>query len=200
MGSTHDYFEVKIGSGFNGAGYWSSGYSPIYDQHDPIKKMDYLTDGITEQSVKFIADNKDKPFFLYVAHHCPHVPLQAPKEVYDKYLPLGYRKPTTVTRAMQEILDRGVGAILDELEKQSLLENTLVIYSSDNGGSERSGQLNGNLRGGKFSVLEGGIRVPLLMSWPSRLPKDVVFGYPVSNLLISCQRYWRRSTRNHKKV
>ncbi len=182
MGSTHDYFDPTPGSGVNGAGYWSCGYNPIYDQHDVVQKLNYLTDDIAEQSVRFIRENKERPFFLYVAHHCPHVPLQVPKAVHEKYLPLGYRENTTVTRAMDEVLDRAVGLVLDELEKQGLRENTLVIFSSDNGGSERCGQLNNILRGGKFSVMEGGIRVPILMSWPGHLPEDVVFCDPVWNL------------------
>jgi len=182
MGSTHDYFDATPGSGVNGAGYWSCGYNPIYDQRVVVKEIPYLTDGITEQSVRFIRENKDKPFFLYIAQHCPHVPLQAPRDVYEKYLPLGYRENTTVTRAMDSILDRGVGAVLDELERLGLRENTLVIFSSDNGGSERSGQLNSILRGGKFSVLEGGLRVPMLISWPKHLPQGVVFCDPVWNL------------------
>ena len=83
---------------------------------------------------------------------------------------------------MVVMLDNGVGGILDELERHGLREKTLIIYSSDNGGSERSGQLNGIYRGGKFSMLEGGIRDPMLISWPSVLPENRVYGHPVINL------------------
>ena len=182
MGSTHDYFDPMIGSGVNGAGYWSCGYSPVYDQDELVRELTYLTKDITSQSVEFIHEHRDRPFFLYVSHHCPHVPLQALRTVYEEYTSLGYGENTLITRAMQEVMDASLGRILDELDRLELRENTLVIYTSDNGGSERSGQLNGHLRGGKFSVLEGGIRVPMLISWPEQLSKNVVYGYPVSNL------------------
>ena len=182
MGSTHDYFDARVGSGFNGAGYTSCGYNPVYDQRKPVDKLTYLTDDINREALQFVRDSKGSPFFLYLAHHTIHVPLQLPKAKYDEYAPLGYGKNTTITRATIDIMDEGIGKILDELEQQGTLENTLIIYSSDNGGGERSGGLNDIYRGGKFYGLEGGLRVPLLMSWPKHLPRGAVYGYPVCNI------------------
>ncbi len=182
MGSTHDYWKAETGSGFNGAGYSSCGYQPIYDQYKVVERIEYLTTDITRQSVRFIEENRERPFFLYLAHHCNHVPIQSPKALYDTYKPLGLGDNTTSTRAMLEEMDRGIGEILDTLEKHGLERDTLVIYSSDNGGGERSGQVNGVFRGGKFTMMEGGIRVPTLMRWPGRIPANRVYNHPVWNL------------------
>jgi len=83
---------------------------------------------------------------------------------------------------MYEILDDSVGEIVAALERNNLRENTLIIYSSDNGGGVTEAQLNWPFRGGKFSFLEGGIRVPAIMSWPKRLPENVVYRNPVINV------------------
>jgi arylsulfatase A-like enzyme len=177
--STHDYFNPAVGEDAV-RGYIT--YSPVRDQDDPIEKMDYLTREITAQSVEFIEKNKDQPFFLYVSQHCPHVPLQVPKAVHDRYTPLGLGRNATLTRAMYEILDDSVGEIVAALERNNLRENTLIIFSSDNGGGVTEAQLNWPFRGGKFSFLEGGIRVPAIMSWPKRLPENVVYRNPVINV------------------
>lgn len=182
MGSTHDYFDARIGSGCNGAGYWGCGYNPIYDQREVVKDITYLTDDINKQALRFIRECGDQPFFLYLAHHALHVPLQVPREKYEEYVPLGYRENTTVARAMIDVMDEGIGRILDELAQRGQLDDTLIIYASDNGGGERSGQVNDIYRGGKFSVMEGGLRVPMLISWPKTLPKGVMYGHPVSNI------------------
>lgn len=182
LGSTQDYFDPRIGSGFNGTGYTSCGYNPIYDQRDVVESIEYLTDDITRQAVSFIEENGDSPFFLWISHHAPHVPLQVPRESYDRYAPLGLGRASTITRAMQWHMDMGLGAVMDKLEELGVDDNTLIIYSSDNGGSERSGQLNGDLRGGKFTAMEGGIRVPMAVSWPAVLPQGRVYTEPVWNL------------------
>lgn len=182
MGSTHDYWKAETGSGFNGAGYSSCGYQPIYDQDKVVDRIEYLTTDITRQSLRFIEDNRERPFFLYVAHHCNHVPIQSPRALYDEYKPLGLGDNTTSTRAMLEEMDRGIGQIMDVLEKHGIDRDTLMIYSSDNGGGERSGQVNGLFRGGKFTLLEGGIRVPVIMRWPGRIPANRVYDFPVWNL------------------
>ena len=182
MGSTHDYWKPEPGSGFNGAGYSSCGYQPIYYQDRVVERIGYLTSDINRQSVRFIEENRDRPFFLYVAHHCDHVPLQSPRDLHDAHKPLGLGENTTTTRAMLEEMDRGIGDILDTLETHGLARDTLVIYSSDNGGGERSGQVNGILRGGKFNLMEGGIRVPMLMRWPGHIPANRIYCDPVWNL------------------
>ena len=179
--STHDYWRADIGRSET----WGEcGYAPIYDQDKIIPKYNtgYLTSDIGTQSIAFIEKNHDKPFFLYVPHHCAHVPLQVSKQVYDKYAPLGYGKNTTVTRGMYDVLDQYVGKLLDKLKEYGILENTMIVFMSDNGGGEPDGQLNDVFRGGKFTFLEGGIRVPFIISCPSKITGNRIYNYPVMNI------------------
>jgi len=180
--STHDYWKADTGSGINSGGYTSCGRNPIYDQHREVESIEYLTHEINHESLKFIEEHRRQPFFLYVAHHCPHPPLQVPRDVHGKYEKLGYGDSTTITRAMYDVMDEGIGLILDKLDELGISENTLIIYSSDNGGGEGSGQLNADLRGGKFNFLEGGIRVPTILRWPARLPQNRVYKHPMINI------------------
>jgi len=180
MSATHDYFQPEVGSIARMTSYVSCGYSPVYDQERPVTRMNYLTEEITGQSIRFIEANQSRPFCLYMAHHCAHGPLQVPREVYERYAALGLSKPAAITRAMYEVLDRGIGRLLDTLDRLGLAENTLIIYSSDNGAGD--GQNNGRLRGSKFNLMEGGIRVPLAMRWPARLPAGKLFVHPVINI------------------
>jgi arylsulfatase A-like enzyme len=183
MGATHDYWKADVGSGADTNGrYIECGYNPIFDQHTPVQSMDYLTREISKQGIDFIEANKDRPFFLYLTHHCAHVPLQVPRETYQKYKALGYGDNATTTRAMYDVLDGEIGKLLNKLDELKLTDNTLIIYSSDNGGGEPCSQLNWILRGGKFTLLEGGIRVPMLMRWPGKIPANKIVDFPVSNL------------------
>jgi arylsulfatase A-like enzyme len=134
---------------------------------------EYLTDRLTDEALKFIKTNRDKPFFLYLAHYAPHIPLKAKKELVAKYKP---GKPgeqgNPLYAAMLESLDDSVGRVLKELEAQKLSEQTLVIFTSDNGGlctlegPNTPPTINAPLREGKGYLYEGGIRVPLIIRWP----------------------------------
>lgn len=180
LNSTHDYWKANTGRSDI---YGPDGYAPLFDQEKPVEQMDqYLTRHLTTKALEFIDQNKDKPFFLYFPQHCAHVPLQVPKETYDKYKAMGLGENTITTRAMYEELDNSVGAILDRLEKYNLRNNTIVIFQSDNGGGEPEAQLNWIYRGGKFTLLEGGIRVPTVISWPAKLEQNKVYGNPVVNI------------------
>ncbi|MET0394648.1 MAG: sulfatase-like hydrolase/transferase [Chitinophagaceae bacterium] len=180
LNSTHDYWKANTGRSDT---YGPDGYAPLYDQETPVEQMDqYLTRQITTKALDFIDQHKDKPFFLYFPHHCAHVPLQVPKETYDKYKALGLGENTITTRAMYDELDKSVGQILDRLEQYNIRNNTLIIFQSDNGGGEPEAQLNWIYRGGKFTLLEGGIRVPAVISWPAALPQNKVYGDPVVNI------------------
>ncbi len=111
------------------------------------------------------------PFFLYLAYNAPHTPIQPPQEWVDKVL--AREKGISPTRARLvafiEHLDAGIGKVLNTLKKTGLEENTLVIFSSDNGGLLRVGANNGAYRDGKQSVYEGGIRVPTIAAWPGHI-------------------------------
>lgn len=180
LNSTHDYWKANTGRSDI---YGPNGYAPLYDQEEPVENMDqYLTRHLTTKALEFIDENRDRPFFLYFPHHCAHVPLQVPKETYDRYQSLDFGKNTITTRAMYEELDKSVGAILNLLERYQIRDNTIIIFQSDNGGGEPEAQLNWIYRGGKFTLLEGGIRVPTVISWPASLPKGKVYGYPVINI------------------
>ncbi len=181
-GSTHDYWKSEIGSGFNTTGYQSCGHQPIYNQEKIVEKIKYITYEITDRSLEFIDDNKDRPFLLYIPHHAYHVPLQVPKELHKEYEDLRYGYNATLTRAMMEALDKSLGEILDRLEKYDILENTLIFYASDNGGGDVCAMLGWIYRGGKFNLLEAGIRVPTIISWPKELPQNKIFCDPITNM------------------
>ena len=144
------------------------------------KKGEYLTDRLTDEAIKFIRLNRDKPFFLTLAHWAPHVPLEAKPELVEKYK----RKPgdglqnNPVYAAMIESLDQSVGKIMLTLDEMNLTENTLVIFHSDNGGFALATS-NKPLRGSKGNLYEGGIRVPFIARWPGTIEAGTTSHEPV---------------------
>ncbi len=143
----------------------------------------YLTDRLALEAEKFIDDHKAKPFFLYLPHYAPHIPLTAKAETIARYpawdgTPRG-RQENPIYAAMLESLDDAVGKVLGALEKAGLTEKTIVIFTSDNGGlAIRAGAntpptTNAPLREGKGWVYEGGIRVPLIISRPGQIAPGV---------------------------
>ena len=140
----------------------------------------YLTDYYTDQAVKVIEANKDRPFFLYLAHWAPHTPLQASKEDYEALSHIELHRER-VYAAMIRSLDRGVGRVMQALKTNGIDENTLVMFTSDNGGAGYIGlpDVNEPYRGWKITLFEGGIRVPFLARWPARLPAGETFDAPV---------------------
>ncbi len=124
----------------------------------------YATDLLTRYATDFIARNLETPFFLYLAHGAPHVPLQGRE-------PDGRKQPVETYKEMIRVLDESVGAVVAELGKHNLASNTLVIFCSDNGpAAPRGFAANGELRGRKGSLYEGGHRVPFIASWPGTIP------------------------------
>lgn len=134
-------------------------------------KGEYLTDRLGNEAVDFISKNKSNPFFLYLSTYTVHTPLKAPQETVNKYDGNTYF-------AMIEKLDQNVGKVMGQLKKLDLLENTIVIFYSDNGG------LWGNspLRDNKGSLHEGGIRVPLVVSWPGTIEAAQTNSTPVTSV------------------
>lgn len=155
-------------------------YATSFNGGEIFEPGGYLTDYYTDEAVKVIEANKNRPFFLYLAHWAPHSPLQATKADYDA---LGHIEDHTerVYAAMIRALDRGVGRVLETLKAQGLEDNTLVIFTSDNGGAGYLGlpEINQPFRGWKITYFEGGIHVPYFMKWPRKIAPGTTFDKPV---------------------
>ena len=165
---------------------WASlTYAASFNSGDQkrFKPKGYLTDYWTDESIKVIEANKNRPFFLYLAHWGVHTPLQATREDYEA---VGDIRPhrLRVYGAMIRALDRSVGRILDTLEEQDLAENTIVAFTSDNGGPGYIGldDINSPYRGWKITMFEGGIRVPLFVKWPAKIAPGTLVENPVAHI------------------
>lgn len=144
------------------------------------KEGDYLVDILAQQASQFIAENKKSPFFLMLSHYAVHTPLQAKDEKVQKYMdvPDDQRQGNPKYAAMVESVDESVGLILTTLQEQSLDENTLIIFTSDNGGYAKATNQS-PLRANKGSHYEGGIRVPFIIKWPGTMPSGKICDEPV---------------------
>jgi arylsulfatase A-like enzyme len=143
---------------------------------------EYLTDRLALEAEKFIDKNKDKPFFLYMPHYAPHTPLRAKQAMIDKYnvKPAHGKQSNATYAAMVESMDEAVGRVLKKLDDLKLSENTLVIFTSDNGGlatlegMQYAPTINTPLREGKGYLYEGGIRVPCIIKWQGTIKPGTV--------------------------
>ncbi len=151
-----------------------------YMQHgfDTIDPRGHATDLFTEWSMDFIRAQAQsfEPFFLYLAYNAPHTPIQPPDEwiarVQEREPDISPQRAKYI--ALVEHMDAGIGRVLDTLEDTNQLSNTLVIYTSDNGGAMNVGAHNGPLRGQKGEMYEGGIRVPTCAMWPGHISEGYV--------------------------
>jgi arylsulfatase A-like enzyme len=143
----------------------------------------YMTDYLSHHAVQTIRANRNRPFFLYLAYNAPHTPLQALKSDYDALSGIKDHR-TRVYAAMVRAVDRGVGQVMAELKRQGLDDNTLIVFTSDNGGAHYVGlpDLNRPYRGWKATFYEGGTHLPFLMRWPARIAAGSRFAGPVSQL------------------
>ncbi len=191
--------------GFLGGGhrYFPEQYRPIYERQkaegrkviddylkplehngQPVRETEYITDALSREAVRFISDEEQRgedPFFLYLAYNAPHSPLEAKEEDLQLFAHIKDKKRRTYA-AMVYAVDRGVGQIVDALESTGQLDNTLIVFFSDNGGKLKLGANNTPLREGKGSTCEGGYRVPMMMHWPGVVPAGRRYEYPVSAL------------------
>jgi arylsulfatase A-like enzyme len=175
------YFDMEVGT------------DPIHDLWENGREVwmngRYFTELVAERAVDYIrrASRRGEPFFLYVPFNAPHYPLHAPTRYLDRFPELAPER--RIMAAMIAAMDDGIGAIVDELERSGLRDDTFVFFQSDNGPSrETRNWLNGRtepyygsrctLKGHKFSLFEGGIRSPAIASWPARIPPGLRVAEP----------------------
>lgn len=160
-----------------------SRYAVLHNGSDWFEPKGYLTDYFTEHAEQAISANAGHPFFLYLSHWGPHVPLQATREDYEA---VGDIQPhrKRVYAAMMRSLDRSVGRVMARLQAEGITDNTIVVLSSDNGGADYIGidGINAPYRGWKNTFFEGGLRVPMSISWPGKIAPGMRIDAPVSHL------------------
>jgi len=190
----HHGFDVNIGGNAHGApgtyffpydGDWAiptTGRRAKWNVLADGKPGEYLTDRLTDEAVKFIRENRATPFFLYFPHYGVHTPLQAKPEMVARYerIPEAQRQGKPAYAAMVESVDESVGRVLATLKELGLEQNTLVIFTSDNGGFYNATS-NAPLRANKGAYYEGGIRVPLIIKWPGVAQPGRVSAEPVTS-------------------
>ncbi|MDB4399685.1 sulfatase-like hydrolase/transferase, partial [bacterium] len=155
--------------------------NPIVRGGQPVVESEYLTDAFTREAVDFIDRHDDKPFFLYLAYNAVHSPLQGADKYMKKFAHIEdvHRR---IFAAMLANMDDSVGAVMNQLRKSGLEENTLVFFLSDNGGPTRElTSSNLPLRGEKGQMYEGAIRVPFMVQWKGKIPAGEVYHQPVSS-------------------
>ena len=158
-------------------------YAVNFNEGPRMNPDGHLTDYLTNEAVKVIEKNKNRPFFLYLAYWAVHSPLQAKKEDYEK-LSFIENHDERVLASMVMTVDRGVGKIRDVLKKNNIDDNTIIIFTSDNGAPGYIGlpDLNKPYRGWKLTHFEGGVHVPFIVSYPNKIPKGTTYNGRVSNL------------------
>jgi arylsulfatase A-like enzyme len=171
-----DYFKGFLGDMMDD--YWThlrGGINWMRMNKEVINPEGHATDLFTQWSLDYLKERHQdqKPFFLYLAYNAPHFPIQPPEEFLSKVKKRepGLSEKRAKNVAFIEHLDHNVGRVLDFLKESGLDENTLVVFTSDNGGALRYEQSNGKLRGGKQDMYEGGIRVPAFISWKGKIEK-----------------------------
>ena len=154
-----------------------------YNKEQRFKPDEYMTDYLSHQAVRAIEANKDRPFFMYLSYNAPHTPLHAMKSDYDS-LSMIESHTERVYGAMMLSLDRGIGKVIDAVEAAGISDNTLIIFSSDNGGADYVGlpNLNAPYRGWKMTFFEGGTHVPFFMRWPNRIEAGTEYQRPVTHI------------------
>jgi arylsulfatase A-like enzyme len=200
----HQGFDINIGG--NHSGHPSSYFSPYKNPQLPDgPDGEYLTDRLTDETIKFMKQEKESPFLAYLSFYTVHLPLQGKSEKVEKYRQklkeMEYKgdeitqqrvtyfknhQNDPVYAAMVESMDENIGRLLDSLKKFKLAENTIVVFTSDNGGMSTSSNPNAiptsnlPLKAGKGYLYEGGIREPLIVSWPGRVEPGSTSDEPIT--------------------
>ena len=156
--------------------------NPIMRSSQPVEEESYLTDAFTREAISFIDRKKNQPFFLEVAFNAVHSPMQAKNEILEEFSDIKDIQ-RRIFAGMLTSMDRGIGKIIQKLKDTGLVENTIIIFLSDNGGPTLElTSSNLPLRGGKGQMYEGGIRIPFMMQWNGKIPAGMVYDKPVISL------------------
>jgi arylsulfatase A len=144
--------------------YWDS---PLERNGKPWQAKGYIADVLTDEAIRFAGENRDRPFFLYLAYNTPHSPFQAPQDLFDRHKQAGLSDEVASVYAMVENLDSNIGRLLKHIDKLGLARDTIVLFLCDNGANGE--RFNAGLRARKGAVYEGGIRSPLFVRWTGRI-------------------------------
>jgi len=179
---TPGYVDQKIEGDWTDPYIWSgqrNGPHAIYEQCNIDEEPEYLTFRIADKAIDFMERQQDGPFFLWASFNAPHTPLQAPIEYVEQFDHV--KDPVKkVHYAMIKALDDALGNVFNYLDESGLSENTIVFLISDNGGAEYNLTTdNGNYRGGKITLFEGGTKVPFVMRSPGQASSGITYDYPV---------------------
>ena len=186
-----NYPWVPHGQGFDTFIGFRDGSNPYFDavlekNGAPYPTEGYLTDVLTDHAITFAEGHREEPFFLYLAYNAPHSPLEVPEAYIEPYRDLP--EHTALIYAMMASVDENVGRLLEQLDELGLAENTLVLFTSDNGplygggGYEQNERYNCGLRGTKYEVYEGGVRVPLVARQPGGVPAGKTVDVPTAHI------------------
>ena len=171
-----DVINAKIDSSVEDMIWASSQYAAEFNGSEPFEPSGYITDYYTNETINVINNNADRPFFIYLGHFAPHNPLQSLKKDYEKHQHM-QNHTLQVYSGMIEALDRSVGKIVKALEENGLSDNTLIIFTSDNGGAGYIGlhDINKPYRGWKLTHFEGGMHIPFFAKWPDKIKKNTKY-------------------------
>ncbi len=181
--SHHNYFDTNV-YGTNITESLAGQEDPILRGWEPVRESNYLTFAFARECTNFIARQTNGPFFLYAPFNATHFPLQAPSNLLARFSTntFGNNQNRYTNAAVLAGLDDAVGGIVAQLRAMKIESNTLIFFTSDNGGATNFGSINAPLRGTKTDLYEGGVRVPFLVSWPGHLATNQVFTNAVSAL------------------
>ena len=158
-------------------------YGVRFNKGARFKPDSHVTDYLSREAVKAIETNRNRPFFMYLAYNAPHTPLQSERKDYEALSHITDHTERTYA-GMIRGLDRGIGQVLTSLEDNGLTDNTIVIFTSDNGGAGYVGlpDLNKPYRGWKITLFEGGIHTPYFIKWPARIAAGSQYASPVAHI------------------